>query len=92
MGFTVNSCTSSSLTSGGVSLALLLQHARSNAFAQTIKATTQFAGVTSYLKTLTIINIIDLGVKCFCCDICAVSCDCGTCSDNHSYFEFIGMS
>jgi hypothetical protein len=29
----------------------------------------------------------DLGVKCLCCDICAVNCDCG---ENHFHFQFIG--
>ena len=96
---------------GEPSLALLLQHARSNAFADedtlnyqsnsTICRRDFLDRESLHVRVFGILNptslfnnyqLIDLGVKCFYCDICAASCDCGACSDNHSYFEFIGMS
>ena len=81
---------------GEPSLALLLQHARSNAFADedmlNYQSNNTICRRDFLFKDINNYQHIDLGVKCFCCDICAVSCDCGACSDNHSYFEFIGMS
>ena len=35
---------------------------------------------------------VDRSVKCLCCDICAVNCNCGKCVENHSFFEFIGKA
>ena len=82
--------------SGEPALALLLQHGRSNSFAD--------KEILEYQNNKTIcrrdflfhdVNYyehVDLGVKCLCCDICAVNCNCGKCVENHSFFEFIGKS
>lgn len=32
---------------------------------------------------------VDKGSKCLCCDICAQSCKCGSCSENHKSFMFL---
>jgi len=30
-------------------------------------------------------NHLDMGTKCLCCDICAISCDCGSCANVYSF-------
>ena len=57
-----------------------------------IKRTRQFVDVTFCFRDVNYYEHVDLGVKCLCCDICSVNCNCGKCVENHSFFEFIGKS
>ena len=79
---------------GKPALALLLEHGRSNKYAD--------KEILDYQKNKTICRRDflfrdidgykhnDLGVKCLCCDICAERCDCKQCKQNHVNFQFIG--
>lgn len=81
---------------GEPALALLLQHARSNTFADKEVLEYQSNNIVCrrdfLFRDISCYQHVDLGVKCLCCDICAVTCDCGKCLDNYISFEFIGKT
>lgn len=80
--------------SGEPAFALLLKHGRSNITAdkdileyqknnEQCRRDFLFRDVNGYMH-------VDLGTKCLCCDICALVCDCGKCTEKQVHFQFIG--
>ena len=79
---------------GKPALALLLQHGRSNVRAD--KDVLEYQNNTMLCRRDFLFQDVigyqheDLGVKCLCCDVCAVQCDCGKCAEKQFFFQFIG--